>query len=948
MLLKSSEPITVPPDATIAFYANKAELSKIEECCAGKDMACTIGIDAATGFPVIKDEGSNVYYVSMYSTSQAAPIWFDGTERADLIGEYIKERKRLVEIQASPRMRKSPPISAITEAEAPQIKFEPYGPREDAGTWKYNRGWTFETPSEGEASDIVAVSSGTLHFLSSSGPLPNIIALRIDEEEGRACAMAGMPEWFPAPKWILYCRVDADEARRALLPLLKADRDRLTRTIAAYNGRNKDDPIDSAEALLDVFLDRSALPLPEGIPVNAGEKIGKGTRAADPQRRAFEMQFTQQWPASGRTENPAFYFNIWSGLKTLDLAGNPFSTRWLRLDQGAQSNGIMRFVSKKSGSDGNAPFTDPGKPAKSLTRAISDASDGDTIVIVDGEVYAEKELVVTKALNITSSRELASDQAHLGGGTEIPAEGAGCRPMDRSPPAVPADLPALQGPEDYSAIKEDMTTDYTFFPTKDVAHRVLQFKVPPSSGIASLTKVVVRYGGAREGGGIYVSRDSRVVIASCHIHRNIAYFNPLFFIKDHPVFPDYGGLPHPFTGSGWFQEGFGGGIFANRSSPIIWGNRIERNLAISGGAIGAFAYCFLLIAENYIAKNAGPDWLKSAGTIGYAYAEHEGIYTPSDGGAIRILTASLRYDNAEELEKAVKGKYPNTSPDEPVVIEAGLMYDADGVKSARASWIHIRGNQIRDNFTNDDGGGVYATGVSRVFSQGNWASGNTARCGDGGGYRISTGSVLLSIHDEIINNETTGKVEDLATGGGIAVRCGDCALFSAHVSGNKSHFAGAGIAFTVTREGEVTGVEWLKKKYGFLVPTWDVQRREALVFNHSHLMIDGTSSIERNASDDKAKGKGGGLFALRFADKTKSFIGDQFSLRIENCSAVLKTTNKSAFVGEKPKDGKPRGLTYHRICLQDMTRPGIDGSKVLVKSDIDIEGTVGDFFYESL
>lgn len=948
MAYESLELITVPPDAIVRYYGNKAELNRIKECYEKEGIAYILGIDAATGYPVLKEKESGIYYISNYTSSNTPPVWIGDAKGNGYADECLREKRRLDEIRTDFKLTKEPPVSIGSLADAALLTFEPYGPWEISGSWKFNRGWIFGTPADTAISDIVAVSKGNLYFHPSNGALPNTIAIRISKEENRLCSYAGMPGWFPGPRWIAYHGIDVDETKKALLQLLKGNPERLASILESYNRHNETEPCTSTEAILAVFFNQTVWALPEGIPVSAGEAIGKGALTTDPQRRSFELRFTQRWPASVHTENPAFYFTMWSELNLLHLPGILLTTRWLRLDQGIQSNGTMRFVSGTLGKDENTPFIDPKKPAKTLGKAISEAIDGDTIIILDGGIYKENELEVAKALNITSSGWLADHQVHLGGNTDPAPSGYGCRPANGTRPVVPAGLPILQGPEEYLKIKDDMSEDHECFPSKN-AHRVLRFQVPPSSGIASLTKVVVRYGGAREGGGIGILAGSRVAVASCHVYKNIAYFNPLSFLTKNNEYhlPEHGGLPHPFEGSGWFQEGFGGGIFINRSSPIIWGNLLERNLALSGGAIGVFAYSYPLIAQNHISKNAGPDWFKSVSMHIYLIFENiKSVYTPSDGGAIRILTASLRFDDAKELEREVKKRYPVASPENPIVIDPKLMYDGEGLRIARGEWIHIHGNHILDSFTNDDGGGVYATGVSRVFSVRNYISGNMARCGDGGGYRISTGSALLSIGDEIVNNRVDGKVKDGATGGGIAVRCGDCALFGVHISKNQSNFAGAGIGFTATRERDVTGVEWLANQ-GYKVPSWDRQRREALGFDHSHLIIDGKSCIESNTAKDTERGKGGGIFVLRFADRKAkpSFIGDKLTIRIDNCQRVLKNSNKSAF-----QDEGSTKTTYHRICLQDLTKIGIKKGSVYVISDGDLDTELAkgpDFQYDS-
>src|SRR5690606_16284955 len=120
----------------------------------------------------------------------------------------------------------------------------------------------------------------------------------------------------------------------------------------------------------------------------------------------------------------------------------------------------------------------------------------------------------------------------------------------------------------------------------------------------------------------------------------------------------------------------------------------------------------------YMYRNAGPEWFRIAG-IGV---------TVTDGGAIRVLQQSLRYDSQATLQAAVTAG----TKDNPVLIPINQMYDPAEVAQTRTRWIHLRSNCILENVAADDGGGIYGTALSRFFSSYNIVSRNTARRGDGG------------------------------------------------------------------------------------------------------------------------------------------------------------------------------------------------------------------------
>jgi hypothetical protein len=643
----------------------------------------------------------------------------------------------------------------------------------------------------------------------------------------------------------------------------------------------------TAAALAQAFV-QNPQQLGDGIPVNHGEPIGQGEAVAA--GRTFELQFGESGVTAMVTRNPSYYFNFWRLSGLLDLSAHPLGVQLLRLDQGFEASGAIRFVSQTAGNDANTPFTDPALPGRTLGAAIAVAAAGDTILILDGATYKEAEHVVTKAINITSAVPLAADQRHLGGLASSATE-----------PAVPAGMPILEGPQNYGALRQDMTNDTSVVPTAG-AHRVMRFTVPAGAGIASVTKVVVRYGGAREGAGIYAYRSAGIVVACCHIHRNIAFFNAL---------PNSAGatLPNPFPGTGWFEEGSGGGLSLYRSDAIFWGNRIERNLALYGAAIGIFASSYPLIAENFVARNHGPDWF-----IGV---------TVTDGGAIRVLQQSLRYDSQAALQAAV----PPGNALNLVLLTTAQMYDAAEVAATRRRWIHLRGNRFDTNIAEDDGGAVYATALTRLFSMGNYVVGNTARDGDGGGFRISTGSVLRSIGDTISQNRVQGSPSRGSTGAGIACRCSSLYILGSIVDGNQSHFAGAGISFTSTREGEVSD-GGTARLLGYAIPPWDEQRRLGLGFTSAELMIEGTTQVRNNVADDPTKGKGGGLYVFRFQDGS-TFTADSINVQIDAPASVLDSSNDAGFTqgGVKPN---------RRFYLVDQTKNGTGGSPPLVLQDADL------------
>lgn len=781
--------------------------------------------------------------------------------------------------QLNPHAAKSAPVRAVATASVTG-----FGPQLAGGVWSFNTGLQFTTAAAGTDADILAVANGVLTFEPAVGTAPAVLALHLTGLDNAGLLAGGMPFWVSPPRTVLYRGVDPTAVRTAVQALL-ADPQRLAEANKTYQ-RITGVAAVTAAVLAQQFV-QNPQRLGDGIPVINGEPIGQGTTGAA--GRTFDLIFAELGVSALMSRNPSYYFNFWRLGGLIDLSAHPLGVLIMRVDQGFEASGVLRFVSRTVGNDANAPFTDSALPARTLGAAIAAAADGDTILILDSSTYKEAEHLITKAINITSAVSLASDQRHLGGVAS-----------NSTAPVVPAGMPILEGPQDYSAIRQDMTNDTAVVPTAG-AHRVIQFTVP--AGTASVTKVVVRYGGAREGAGIYAYRSAGVVVASCYIHRNVAFFNP--------PGPIGATLPDPFPGSGWFEEGNGGGLSLYRSNAILWGNRIERNLALYGGAIGIFASSYPLIAENFLARNRGPDWFLGA--------------TVTDGGAIRVLQQSLRYDSQPALQAAV----PPGTPLKPVLLTTAQMYDPAEVAVTQRSWIYLRANRFDTNIAEDDGGAVYATALARIFSIGNHLIGNTARDGDGGGFRISTASVLRSITDVISQNRVEGTVTKGATGAGVACRCSSLYILGTVIDGNRSHFAGAGISFTSTREGEVSDGGTARVR-GYAMPTWDEQRRYGLGFTNAELMIEGTTLVRNNMADDTTSGKGGGLYAFRFQDGS-TFTADPINVQIDSPATVLDPSNDTGFApgGDKPN---------RRLYLVDQTKNGTGGSPPLKLQDADLAG----------
>ncbi|HHH27156.1 MAG TPA: right-handed parallel beta-helix repeat-containing protein [Polyangiaceae bacterium] len=818
-----------------------------------------------------------------------------------MAGYVASAEERLIgTVAANPAAHRAWPVDTTL---ATGVKLQPFGPFEDpaTGAWDYARGWRLAYDDGSPA--MVAVASGVIHFSPASARIPASIGLSVAGNGWPAMVAAGFPEWLPAPDWIVYSDVDPTAVRDAVQALLEGDANRLAALQKGWAAAGKAGT-PTARELADALI---AGPAEEavsgGVPVLPGDVIGHG--ALDAGVRRFELQLGDTWLGCDLTANPAYYYAYWSELELIDLSGHAFETESLRIEHAPLTNGVMRFVSQAIGSDASTDFTDPTIPAATVTAAVRACGPGDTVVILDTATYRETDatadakwsLRIDAGVHITSAAELPAGAQHLGT--------SGSTGYDDGVPIADFDFPVLSGPEDYSGIRDDMADDDSRMPTQ-AGRRVLHFELSDPSAVASVTKVVITNGGAREGGGIQIAEESKVVVASCRIHRNIGYFD---------INPTSRPTSGVFSGSGWFEEGSGGGIGILRASPLIWGNRIERNLAMYGGAIGIFAWCFPTIRNNLIHGNAGPDWSSLA--------------TIADGGAIRVLQQSLAFSSIGQLNKVVKPGGPFGVPKALVEVPVEVMYDDARLEQAKTGWIRLIANKIQENRAADDGGGVYATAVARIFAMDNEVTNNTAARGDGGGYRISTASTLRAIRETISGNRVDGARGDSPTGGGVAVRCSNLYVTMSTISDNRNaEFAGGGVAFTATREGDVsTGMsaEW----QGYTLPTWDEQRRDGLDFDSTELQIDASTSIHGNEAPGTTSGKGGGIYVFRFKDDgSDPFTGDTVELVIEDARYVLDDTNTSGF-----EDGGD--TPYDRIYLLDQTKTSPSSPTIIGDAELD-------------
>jgi hypothetical protein len=247
------------------------------------------------------------------------------------------------------------------------------------------------------------------------------------------------------------------------------------------------------------------------------------------------------------------------------------------------------------------------------------------------------------------------------------------------------------------------------------------------------------------------------------------------------------------------------------------------------------------------------------------------------------------------------------------------------IQLARANRVAISECRFTHNRSTDDGGGLYASVLSRVrIAQSDFSENLAGGCG--GAVRLSMGSG--GEISQCVMTGNTAHVDDpqrklVAGGGAVAARNADLELVGTRigrtangVAGDSnvcSDHAGGGIAFQADTEGSLAGIPDL----------WTTIMREVFGVSALIVTIRSDCSIRGNGTgyDDARhplgatrKAKGGGIWAIQ----TNFPDAPRLRLKIESAFYIV-TGNQAQTTGYT--SAVARGLhvaSAHEICLQDM------------------------------
>lgn len=257
-------------------------------------------------------------------------------------------------------------------------------------------------------------------------------------------------------------------------------------------------------------------------------------------------------------------------------------------------------------------------------------------------------------------------------------------------------------------------------------------------------------------------------------------------------------------------------------------------------------------------------------------------------------------------------------------------WNKDEVELAQKMAVTFNECRLSRNSCYDDGGGLYASVLSRVRLSKTKITHNHA--GDsGGGVRLSMGSAGELTDCELIGNTAIvierEKMEEekkrIAGGGGLSARNVDLILTNTRIGSETtgistdsnicSDHAGGGIAFQADTEGDLAGIPDLWT--AIMVGVFGVREVSVLIKENCSITNNGAGFDERRTGLSKtSKAKGGGIWLLQgeFPDAPK------VNLSIE---AVTTTIHKNSartkgYISKVQPDTAI--ATANEVCIQDM------------------------------
>lgn len=545
--------------------------------------------------------------------------------------------------------------------------------------------------------------------------------------------------------------------------------------------------------------------------------------------------------------------------------------------------------STKKGAGPDA-FTDPSRAASRLTDAIQAAAPGDVVRILDNAVYAEGEIHIDKPLTIESAA----------------ANGKGPLPVDKG--FVPTMLPRLRPvPGRKARVVRVQSSDKSG--KQNAVGKVVLRGLTIENGQTTNSKNEVAQG---DGAGIVVVNEDDVTVESCCLRNNVARSQALGKYSTVPFKQAIMGavqrmvqatglslavnvrpqldqlLPDMRDNSTLFAQASGGGIALLWSSGTIRKCLVDGNSTGSrGGGIAVIGYGWPRLEDCIITNNKS----------GVALAGHR------DGGGLAVeisipeklgpdLTEQQLMDEMTIVINNVSGdkllgmvglavvKSIGSQFSEVVMYKFASLFlnaikdaswNAESVAKAKKRVVGVNRCRFTGNESGDDGGGIYASVLSRIGIEASSFEKNRALNGLGGGVRSSMGSDTTITGCSFSQNSSEGTTPSGVTDPTKMSRSGGGAIagrnITLDISGGSTpttieknwtaEFAGGGLLVENSSEGSMAGVPHLW--HAILKQVFSVDRAPTTI-GAGVTITDNTAGAKQRAA---GRGKGGGIYLLR-------------------------------------------------------------------------------------
>lgn len=619
----------------------------------------------------------------------------------------------------------------------------------------------------------------------------------------------------------------------------------------------------------------------------------------------------------------------------------------------------VRSASSAKPSAGPDAFTDPARAAARLSDAIKAAAPGDVVRILDTAVYAEGEIHIDKPLTIESAA----------------VSGKGPLPGDQG--FVPTMLPRLRPqPGRKTRVLRVQSSDKSN-KQNAIGKAVVLRGLTIENGQTTNSKNEVAQG---DGAGIVVVNEDDVTIESCCLRNNVARSQALGKYSTvrfkqaimnavqrmvqvigisvpASVRPQLDQLLPDMRDNGTlFAQASGGGIALLWSSGTIRKCLVDGNSTGSrGGGIAVIGYGWPRIEDCIITNNKS----------GVALAGHR------DGGGLAVeisipemlgrdLTEQQLMDEMTIVIDAAPGDKLLTMVGLSIVQSLGkqfsevVMYkfashflstikdaswNADSVAKARKNLVAVNRCRFNGNESGDDGGGIYASVLSRIGIEASTFEKNRALNGLGGGVRSSMGSDTTITSCTFSQNSSEGKTPSGVTDPTKMSRSGGGAIAARNVrldiSGGSTpttiernwtaEFAGGGILVENSSEGSMAGVPHL----------WHAILKQVFLVERAPTTIGSGVTITDNMAGNKpsqpGRGKGGGIYLLR--DSLPD--APPLEVTIEQFAKQVRGNRSKAGAFKSQLTGQP--LTTNEIDLVDLPKK-LDAGDMQVRQKLDRSG----------